>query len=205
LEKTHLVNNPVENHFGHYKNNISVILISPSQFIISTYKQIDAKFIRFYQNQNIKIKNKPNILDESEEWDDGKTKKKIKGVYYQEKSFHDLNIDEECWDVEMLENNNQNLSNDIEMEENRTQTNVIVSSNAYEKHFKIYDNNKNIELAQTNIVRNGGRFIQDRTKIIFENTCSVDYFLLIIFMLSKTNIAFQSILNNKKKDSLCSV
>lgn len=88
FSKTSLTNNPVENWFGHLKNNVlKNRKVMPSQFVGSVYQILYSKFILYYNDSMLKSNFNKDIISkkinkiEKEKWKKGKKNKRQKGFY----------------------------------------------------------------------------------------------------------------------------
>lgn len=71
---TRLTINPVENWFGHLKNNIlKNEKVFPSQLVGCLYKRLMSKYIQHYQDDEPKLKcEKNSLVEQNEYWSDKK-------------------------------------------------------------------------------------------------------------------------------------
>lgn len=87
LKKCRLSNNPVENWFGHLKNNmLNREKVMPSKFVGILYKKILSKYLLYYNENQLTIVNpvKTKFSFEEEKWRKNEPKKKRqKGFYFQ--------------------------------------------------------------------------------------------------------------------------
>ncbi len=79
-----------------------------------------------------------------------------------------------------------------------TESLYVLSSSAEENDRYFYK--KNFDVASEFLPRNGGSFQPENKIIKFINTCTVDYYLLIWVILSKTNKLYKKNLNELKRN-----
>jgi hypothetical protein len=80
---TRLTNNPVENWFGHLKNNLLMKRsVMPSELAGTTYNRLQMKYFQYYGEPEELEKKEPKLYEKVEQWQKVKNYKRDKGHYY---------------------------------------------------------------------------------------------------------------------------
>ena len=113
LNITRLTNNPVENYFGHIKNNILMKKknLMPSEVLGPIYQNLKSKYYQFYDSvsnvQETKLfDRKMNFSDVKEIWTDKKRKFKREKSFYYKSTL--TSIEDEKHDIRSISINNVN-------------------------------------------------------------------------------------------------
>lgn len=193
LNKTRLTNNPVENWFGHVKNNMKMRKVSTSEFVSVSYKQLLAKY---YKHHFVEIKNEKRqcIINQihEETWKDKKkTSKQNKGFYFDNNDiFKFKTFYKETYDaLGEIENNDfkEAFKQYIQLDQNNS-------------HIKSEDQNDFLIESESNsmIIEESPLELDDSSNIKDLEQESTIRFLEYFFFSSIQNKKFEQICSNLK-------